>query len=71
MAGPVSVRGEPRYAVTPAGREMFLSADICRCNQLWVSDGAYRCHECGTIYGVVYGFTVPSRRAGRVTARPR
>lgn len=62
MAGVTSLRAEPRYRLTDHGQEAAKCAEPCPCNQLWVSDGCYQCHECGTIYGVVFGFTVTPRK---------
>lgn len=50
------------YRVTDKAREALETAATCQCNQLWVSDGVYQCHECGTIFGVVYGLTLTPRK---------
>lgn len=44
--------------------------DTCRCTDLLVIDGAMRCAECGTVWGVVFGWNrYPSRR-WRAQRRP-
>lgn len=35
----------------------------CECPSLFVRDGAYVCWECGTVYGVVFGYNRPPRRS--------
>lgn len=62
MSGMPSVRGEPRYRLTDDGREWAELATRCACAQLWISDGVYQCHECGTVFGVVFGFSLPPRK---------
>lgn len=62
MASASILRSDVRYVLTDEGRDALLRLPTCSCSQLFVSDGCYTCHECGTIYGVVFGFTVaPSR----------
>jgi transposase InsO family protein len=51
-------REDPRYVLTSQGLDDLRELPTCQCSQLWVSDGVYVCHECGTIYGVVYGISV-------------
>lgn len=65
MAANDSVPRGPRYRMTDDGRDTAECAERCPCNQLWVSDGVYQCHTCGTIYGVVFGFTVTPRKLRR------
>jgi len=62
MPASPSVRTDVRYVLTDVGRNDLLYAKHCECSQLWISDGVYRCDQCGTIYGVVFGFTVTPRR---------
>lgn len=62
MPAIASVRTDVRYVLTDEGRYDLVAAKRCECAQLWVSDGVYRCDQCGTIYGVVFGFTVTPRR---------
>jgi hypothetical protein len=62
MAVTHSVRTDVRYVLTERGREDLLYAPRCQCSQLWVCDGVYQCLECQTIYSVVYGFSMPTRR---------
>ena len=57
-----SLRSDVRYVLTDQGREDLQYAPRCECSQLWVSDGVYQCHQCETIYGVVFGFTVTPRK---------
>ena len=49
-------------SVTDAGREAIEVAERCLCEQLLVIDGAYQCTECGTIFGLVYGWNKPPKR---------
>lgn len=62
MAALTSVRSDVRYVLTDEGREALQRAEICPCSQLFVSDGVYQCPHCGTIYSVVFGFSVPPRK---------
>lgn len=62
MAGYPILRSDVRYVLTDQGREDLLRAPTCSCSQMFVTDGCYTCHECGTIYGVVFGFTMAPRR---------
>jgi hypothetical protein len=51
------------FVVTAQGREALEMSQGCDCCDLLVVDGALRCRECGTVYGVVYGhFKGPRRR---------
>lgn len=62
MADLLTVRRDVRYVVTDEGRNDLLRAETCPCNQLFVCDGVYSCQPCGTIYGVVFGFSVTPRK---------
>lgn len=54
------------FVVTDRGREDLEQLETCECIDLLVVDGCFVCRECGTIYGVVVGYSRPPRRAGRV-----
>ena len=62
MAAIRSVRTDVRYVLTDQGREDLLKLPSCGCSQLFVSDGVYQCLVCGTIYSVVFGFSVTPRK---------
>ena len=51
-----SVAAPCGYSVTPEGHQEALEAETCECPDLIVVDGTCSCRECGTVYGVVYGF---------------
>lgn len=53
------------FVVTDAGRNAHLSVETCDCADLLVFDGAYQCRVCGTVYGLVYGFSVIRAKARR------
>jgi len=59
----------PLYIVTPQGHEAAENAETCQCNQLWVRDGVFECGLCGSIYGIVFGFSVPPRKLRGVDRR--
>jgi hypothetical protein len=59
------LRSDVRYVLTDAGRDALLRAQTCPCSQLFVCDGVYQCLVCGTIYSVVFGFTVTPRKERR------
>lgn len=63
------IADDVRYVLTDVGRTDLLCAETCSCNQLWVCDGVNQCLVCGTIYGVVYGFTVAPRKLRNTSAR--
>lgn len=44
------------YVLTDCVAEQFEQVDDCTCETLLVVNGAYQCTECGTVYGVVWGF---------------
>lgn len=54
------------YVVVDSAAEQLLEAEVCQCEYLVVHDGAMVCSDCGTVYGVVYGF---NRYSGRVRRR--
>lgn len=62
MASKRSVQVEYRCDITDTGRWALEQLPTCDCFQLWISEGCYRCAGCGTIYGVVFGFTVMPRK---------
>jgi len=71
----VSVRSESYFSrpcdftVTDEGRTALVSAEACECIDLLVADGCFQCRECGTIYGVVNGWShAPRRNHWRRTA---
>lgn len=47
-----------------AGRlsEQLSELESCSCETLIVTNGTYLCWECGTIYGLVYGWSRMPRR---------
>lgn len=58
------------YASRPCGFSLTLSgvdalecADSCECADLLVADGCFQCRECGTIYGLVHGWSKSPRRS--------
>ena len=53
------------YVVTQAGQDAHLSVETCDCVDLLVIDGTYQCRECGTVYGLVHGFSVFRAKARR------
>jgi hypothetical protein len=58
------------YVVTLAGMDALLSVETCECVDLLVVDGAFQCRACGTVYGLVHGFSViraKARRRGRLS----
>ena len=50
------------YVVTDDGHDVLVDYEPCDCSDLLVFDGALRCRECGTVYGVVWGFNRYPRR---------
>jgi hypothetical protein len=63
-----SVDASCGYYPTDLGR-LADADETCDCQDLLVVDGAFRCRECGTVYGVVYGFSRFPRRAWRAQRR--
>ena len=59
------LRTDVRYVLTDVGRDALLRAQTCPCSQLFVCDGVYQCLVCGTVYSVVFGFSVPPRKLRR------
>jgi hypothetical protein len=57
MATRTSLGDSRLYTITPKGVKAAWDPTACCCSQLWVIDGANVCHLCGTVYGIVVGFT--------------
>lgn len=53
------------YVVTCRGLSALLEASPCECPDILVVNGVNQCQDCGTVWGVVYGFSklVPLRRS--------
>lgn len=45
--------------------ECVDQVETCLCSDLLVFDGALQCRECGTVYGLVYGYNRYPRRRFR------
>jgi hypothetical protein len=69
-----SILDRREWVVTLQGIDALENAlERCECPTLFVRDGACVCWECGTVYGVVFGYNRPPRRsswrsAGRAAA---
>lgn len=59
------------FVLTDDGRQLLSDNEHCCCEDLLVYDGLMRCRECGTVYGVVWGFNRSPRRAFRNGRRQR
>jgi len=56
-----------RWALTLQGVDALLELETCQCPDLMVADGCYQCWECGTVYGIVFGYArLPRRNRRRV-----
>ena len=53
------------YVVTAQGLSDLVDSERCECEDLLVYDGLMRCRECGTVFGVVWGFNRAPRRRFR------
>ena len=62
MRDGLSIDSPCGYVVDHSGDWEIDWSERCHCSDLLVFDGAVRCRECGTVYGVVYGFNRPPRR---------
>lgn len=51
------------YVLTDLGAADAAEGSSCACEDLLVIDGTYQCRECGTVYGIAYGWAKPPRRS--------
>jgi hypothetical protein len=50
------------YVLTALGTEAATDVETCECVDLLVVDGCFQCRECGTVYGLVFGWAKSPRR---------
>ena len=51
------------YVLTTQGIADLLDHERCDCVDLLVADCCFQCRECGTIYGLVHGWSRSPRRS--------
>jgi hypothetical protein len=67
MRADASIDAPCGFVVTLEGLDILQEHERCECQDLLAWDGALRCRECGTVYGVVTGYNRFPRRRLRST----